>query len=368
MKWSWKLGEFLGIGVYMHATFPLLLAFVALPVFLEGGNVWDIFASMLFVLVLFVCVVLHEYGHALAARRYGIKTRDITLLPIGGVARLERMPTKPSQELVVAAAGPAVNVVIAAGLLIAMFAAELFAPALGWGWGSDSLLENLLSINVILVLFNLIPAFPMDGGRILRALLAMRLDYARATRYAAWIGQGLAVVFGIVGFFVNPLLVVTALFIILGARGESQMVQQRSEYTGYTVGQAMRTNTRAFAPYEWLSAAVDSMMATAQQNFPVVQNGRVVGMLTREALLRGLQQLGAYTPIHTVMQPNVPTVDANQSLIEAAEVMQENEIGAIAVTHNNVLVGILTVESIREFLRVQAVLKSMRNQESPRSV
>lgn len=368
MKWSWKIGEFLGIGVYVHATFPLLLGFVALPVLLEGGGLWDVFANILFVLVLFLCVVLHEYGHALAARRYGIKTQDITLLPIGGVARLERMPSKPSQELVVAAAGPAVNVVIAAGLFVVMLLAGVAAPALGVGWGNESFIERLFTINIVLVLFNLIPAFPMDGGRILRALLATQMPFPRATQFAARIGQALAIVFGIAGFFVNPLLTVTALFIFMGAQAESQMVQQRSQFENYTVGQAMRTNLRAFAPYEWLSAAVDSMMATGQQDFPVVHNGRVVGLLTRDALMNGLRTLGAYTPISRVMLPNVPTVDANTSLVDASETMQERQLGVLPVTVNDTLVGVLSEDGIREFLRVQAVLKSMRQTETPRPV
>lgn len=368
MKWSWKIGEFLGIGIYMHATFPLLLGFVALPVLMRGGDLLDALANILFVMVLFVCVVLHEYGHALAARRYGIKTRDITLLPIGGVARLERMPSKPSQELVVAAAGPAVNIAIAAGLFIVMTLAGVAVPWLGLGWGNESFLEQLLTVNIVLVLFNLIPAFPMDGGRILRALLATRMDYPRATKTAARLGQALAVVLGIAGFFVNPLLTVTALFIFMGAQAESQMVQQRSQFENYTVSQAMRTNLRAFAPTEWLGAAVDSMMSTGQQDFPVVQNGRVVGLLTRDALMHGLRTFGTYTPIHQVMLPNVPTVDVNASLVDASETMQERQIGALPVTVNNSLVGMLTGDGIAEFLRVQAVLKSMRQSEKPRTV
>jgi stage IV sporulation protein FB len=289
-------------------------------------------------------------------------------LPIGGIARLERMPSKPSQELVVAAAGPAVNVAIAAGLFIVMMFAGVAVPSLGWGWGSESFIERLFSINLVLVLFNLIPAFPMDGGRILRALLATRMAFPRATKTAARIGQALAVVLGIAGFFVNPLLTVTALFIFMGAQAESQMVQQRSQFENYTVGQAMRTNLRAFAPYEWLSAAVDSMMATGQQDFPIAQNGRVVGLLTRDALMHGLRTVGAYTPISQVMLPNVPTVDANASLVDASETMQERQLDVLPVTMNDTLVGLLSADGIHEFLRVQAVLKSMRQSETPRTV
>jgi len=368
MKWSWKLGEFLDIGVYMHATFPLLLAFVALPILLEGGSLWDVFASIVFVLALFVCVVLHEYGHALAARRYGIKTQDITLLPIGGVARLERMPSKPSQELVVAAAGPAVNIVIAAGLLVVMALAGATVPALGLGWGNESFVERLFTINIVLVLFNLIPAFPMDGGRILRALLATQMDYARATKTAARLGQAIAILFGLAGFFVNPLLTVTALFIFMGAQAESQMVQQRSQFENYTVEQAMRTNIRAFAPWEWLGTAVDSMMATGQQDFAITQHGRIVGVLTRDALMRGLSAFGANAPISQAMLSNIPIVDANTSLAEASEAMQAHQIGVLPVTVNETLVGMLSVDSIREFLRVQAALKTMRQTETPRAI
>lgn len=361
MKWSWKIGEFLGISVYMHATFPLLLAFVALPVLFEGGSVWDALTSVLFILVLFVCVVLHEYGHALAARRYGIKTEDITLLPIGGVARLARMPEKPSQEFVVATAGPLVNVGIAALLFAVMWFAGVSMPTLGWGWGNESFLEQLLTINIALVLFNMIPAFPMDGGRILRALLATRMPHVRATRIAALLGQGIAVLFGIAGFFVNPLLVVTAVFIFFGAQAEAALAKGRAKMSGFTVEQAMRTNIRALAPYQWLSHAVDHMLATGQQDFPIVENGRVIGLLTRDALLRGLQQYGAYTPISAVVQPNVATLEADEPLADASETMQENQTRVLPVTHNGMLVGLLTLEGIREFLRVQAALRPVRN-------
>ncbi len=362
MKWSWKIGEFAGIGLFIHATFPLLIAFVALPALMYGGDILSALESVAFILVLFLCVVLHEYGHALAARRYGIKTQDITLLPIGGVARLERMPEKPWQEFVVAAAGPAVNVAIAAILFVILFFAGMTIPSLGFDTGNESFLERLLLINVGLVLFNLIPAFPMDGGRILRAILAARMDYAQATKYAALLGQGIAVLFAIGGFFVNPLLVVTALFIFMGAQGESQMAQQRSKLNGFTAAQAMRTNIRALTPYEMLASAVDSMMSTAQQDFPIVENGRVVGILTREMLLKALKELGAYSPIAQVMRRDVTTVEAEQSLASASETMQANEMLALPVTHQGTLVGMLTLDSIREFMMLQKVLHARTRQ------
>lgn len=358
MKWSWKIGEFAGIGLFVHATFPLLLAFAALPALIYDGDVTQSLTSVAFILVLFVCVVLHEYGHALAARRYGIKTQDITLLPIGGVARLERMPDKPWQEFVVAAAGPMVNVIIAAGLFVVLLFAGVTVPSLGLGRGNESFLEQLLTINIVLVLFNLIPAFPMDGGRILRAFLATQTDYAKATHYAALLGQGIAVLFAIGGFLVNPLLVVTAIFIFMGAQGEAQMAQQRSKMTGFTAGQAMRTNFRALGSYESLASAVDSMMSTAQRDFPIVEQGRVVGLLTRDLLLKGLRQFGAQAPTAQVMQREVKTVEATESLAGAAETIQANEFAAVPVTQNGTLVGMLTPDSIREFLLLQKALNA----------
>jgi len=356
MKWSWKIGEFAGIGLFVHATFPLLLAIVALPALIYDGDVAQALSSIAFILVLFVCVVLHEYGHALAARRYGIKTQDITLLPIGGVARLERMPEKPWQEFIVAAAGPMVNVAIAAVLFVVILLAGAAMPSLGLGLGNESFLEQLLTINIVLVLFNLIPAFPMDGGRILRAFLAARMDYAKATHYAALLGQGIAVLFAVGGVFVNPLLIVTAIFIFTGAQGERQMAHQRSKLTGLTAGQAMRTNVRALGPYEGLSSAVDSMMSTAQQDFPIVEQGRVVGILTRDLLLKGLHQFGAHVPIGQVMRREVTTVETTASLASASETIQANDFVAMPVTHNGTLVGMLTLDSIREFLLLQKAL------------
>src|SRR5581483_5320297 len=214
--WSWKLGRIAGIDVYVHATFALLLLWVGFVNYAPRQSLADALAGLAFILCLFAVVVLHELGHALTARRYGIKTRDITLLPIGGVARLERMPSDPTQELLVALAGPAVNVVLA-GLLFAVLAAR------GWAVGSveqlaaelstfgGNLLLQLFVANVFLALFNLLPAFPMDGGRVLRALLAMRMDYVKATRIAAGVGQMMAVLFGIVGLLGNPFLLIIAL-------------------------------------------------------------------------------------------------------------------------------------------------------------
>lgn len=226
-----RLGAPFGIPVYLHWTFLLLLGFVAISQVIASGSVVAAFAGVLFVSVIFACVVLHEFGHALAARRYGIRTRDVTLLPIGGVARLERMPEDPRQELVVALAGPAVNVAIAGLLGIWLFLTG-FASADGLTL-AGSFAARLLSINLALVAFNMLPAFPMDGGRVLRALLAQRMSYVRATNLAATIGRGMALLFGIVGLLWNPMLVLIALFVWVGAGQEAAMVRSRAAFNGW---------------------------------------------------------------------------------------------------------------------------------------
>ena len=248
MKWSWKIGRFAGIDVHIHATFLLLIAFYGFTYWQQTGTVSGTLEGIAFLLALFLSVVLHEYGHALTARRYGIKTADITLLPIGGVARLERMPDKPIQELWVALAGPAVNVVIAAVLFVYLLVTNTFVPLTGMTLTGGPFIERLLSVNLSLVLFNLLPAFPMDGGRVLRALLALRLDYVRATQIAATVGQGMALLFGILGLFSNPFLVFIALFVWIGAQQEASMVQMKYALGGIPVRQAMQTEFAALNP------------------------------------------------------------------------------------------------------------------------
>jgi Zn-dependent protease len=235
MQWSISLGRLAGIPIYVHATFALLLGWIGIVYWNASGSIRSVASGVVFILALFGCVLLHELGHALAARRFGIRTRDITLLPIGGLARLERMPDRPARQLWVALAGPAVNVVIAAILFVWLVATRSLVPFEALGVASGSFAERLMVVNLFLVAFNMLPAFPMDGGRVLRALLAMRMDYARATRIAATVGQGAALVFGAVGLFVNPFLLLIALFVWIGATQESAAVQARSALGGVLV-------------------------------------------------------------------------------------------------------------------------------------
>ncbi len=268
MKWSWKLGRFAGIDVFVHATFFLLIGWIALSHWLQARSVAAAAAGVAFILALFACVVLHEYGHALAARRFGIRTRDITLLPIGGLARLERMPEKPMQELWVALAGPAVNVVIALALFVWLLGTGGLEPLASLGVAGGSFAERLLVANVFLVLFNLLPAFPMDGGRVLRAILATRMEYTRATQTAAGVGQGMAFLFGLVGLFANPFLLFIALFVWIGAAQEASSAQMKHSLAGIPVARAMVTEFHTLEAGDPVSRAVELILRGSQQRLP----------------------------------------------------------------------------------------------------
>lgn len=358
MKWSLKLGEFAGIGVYVHATFLLLVGWVALIYWRQGESLEAVALGVGFILAIFLCVVLHEFGHALTARRYGIKTRDITLLPIGGVARLERMPDQPSQELWVALAGPAVNVVIAALLFVWINLVGAFEPIDELGLASGSFLEQLFLVNLLLVGFNLIPAFPMDGGRVLRALLAMRLEYTHATSIAAGLGQAIAFFFGFVGLYQqNPFLIFIALFVWIGAAQESSMAQMRSSLGGIPVSRAMLTEFFSIAPEDPLGHAVELVLAGSQQDFPVVAGGKVVGVLTRADLVSALAQRGSETRVADVMRSDVQSVEACEMLESAFARLQEGaNRNLLPVMHEGRLVGLLTSENVGEFLMFHSAL------------
>lgn len=364
MRWSFKVAEVSGVGIYLHWTFLILIGWIAFSHWRATGDAAIAARGMLFVCSIFGCVVLHELGHVMAARRYGINTHDITMLPIGGVASLERMPEDPRQELVIAAAGPAVNVVIAAALF-------LLIQATGGTAGGDMGLErgqfvrnqfmaNLMWVNIILVVFNLIPAFPMDGGRVLRALLATRLEYARATQIAASVGQGLAIVLGFIGLFNNIFLLFIAVFVFLGAEAESQAVTLRSTFRNVPVREAMMTRFRTLAADDPLEHAIAELLAGAQQDFPVVQDGQVVGHLPRSQLLRSLADGTRDGRVGDVMQAPLPAAAELDPLDRVFEQMRQAQVQSMPVLRDGQLIGMLTLENIGEWAMVQSALGRVR--------
>lgn len=356
MRWSWKIGEVAGIGIFIHSTFSLLILFILFRHIFGGQSLRAALAGVAFILVIFGCVVLHELGHALTARRYGIRTRDITLLPIGGLARLERMPDKPSQELSVALAGPAVNILIAAGLygVLLLMGSRPELEKLEWVGGD--FLNKIMAVNLWLAGFNMLPAFPMDGGRVLRAILAARMDFARATQIAARVGQTMAFFFGLLGLFTNPFLIFIALFVWMGAEQEAAAAQVKTSLGSIPVANAMLTDFRTIQPDDPLSIAVDHILAGWQQDFPVVFGERVLGILTREDLLRALAQQGAEVLVRDAMRRDFQTVGPHSTLAEALALLQESQCRTIPVIHEGRLVGLLTPDNVAELLAVESAL------------
>lgn len=359
MKWSLKLGRFAGIDVFVHWTFLILLGWIFFALLGSNGDVARALGGVAFILLLFGCVVLHEYGHALTARRYGIRTRDITLLPIGGVARLERMPENPRHELAVALAGPAVNVVIAAVLFLWLVATRGWPVSFEANLLEGSIATRLMTVNLFLAVFNLLPAFPMDGGRVLRAVLAVSMGRRRATQIAANIGQAMAILLGAVGFLVfgNPFLIFIAIFVYLGAQAEAQMVEVTSVIRGLTVREAMLTRFRALSASDPLVAAVEELLAGSQHDFPVVDGDAVVGILRRHDLVKALSEHGKNALVGTAMSRECHVVEAGESLERAFEKLQAGKCAAVPVLENGRLVGVLTTENISELVMVNAALE-----------
>ena len=359
MSWSIPIFRVSGILVRIHVTFVLLIAFLGYVYYQKAGSAVAL-AQITFILLLFVCVLLHEFGHAIAAKAFGIKTPDITLLPIGGVARLERMPEKPSQELIVALAGPAVNVVIALGLFLVVGFRGMTDPGTVQ---APNMLTQLMVINVWLVLFNLVPAFPMDGGRVLRALLASRMNYARATQIAATIGQGCAFVFGFVGLINgNFIWVFIALFVYIGASQEAAMAQMKDVSRGLPVSSAMVREFRTLLEDAPIAEAVDALLATSQHDFPVVDaRGEVTGVLLRNDLISALRKHDSRITVGDAMRRGVPTVTTGTCFEEAFRIMQESNVPALPVLDGmKRLVGLLTPENVSELMMIHAAMPRRR--------
>ncbi len=357
MGWSLKIGSVAGTAVRIHVTFLLFLAWIFGVNYISGGPqaAWD---SLLFVVLLFLCVLLHEFGHIFTARAFGVSTPDVILLPIGGVARLERIPEKPSEEFLVAIAGPAVNVVIAAVLILFSGAKLGTASFVSIENPSAGLIDRLAEVNLFLALFNLIPAFPMDGGRVLRALLAARLGYVRATELAAAIGQWVAFALGFLGLFGNPLLIFIAIFVYLAASSEAHLVAIRAMSQGVPVTVAMMTQYATLTPDEHVDAAVETLLRTSQGTFPVVDGmGRPVGVLVRDDLIRALKERGPDARVGDAMTAGIPTVNNRRCLDEAFRLLQEKSAPAVGVVDaSERLVGLVTSETVGEMFMLQRAL------------
>lgn len=360
MSASLNLGRYAGIKVQIHWTFWLLFLFIGFMVISNEGGVEDLFWNFLFIFALFFCVVLHEYGHALAAKRYGIGTRSITLLPIGGVASLKDMPDDPKQEFIIAIAGPLVNVVIAFLLYLVVPVdtfmvddPELFEEQLS-SINASNFLFYLLMVNIVLVVFNMIPAFPMDGGRVFRAILSTRMSRVQATKAATALGKFLALVFFLFGLFSNIILAVIAVFIYFGAHSENIMIQQISLLEGNDIRDAMITDFTTLKPDETLQHAVDRILASTEQDFIVSSNGEPLGILFMADLAQALREMSRETLIKDVMNENFITLDASSPLPSAYRQLRRGDKNFFPVMENGKLVGVLDMNNINEFLTLRA--------------
>src|ERR687894_15006 len=367
MGGSFRIGRAFGIDVKVHWTFLLLLAFFGFTGYQNSGSLGSALVTVGIVLALFVCVLLHEYGHSLVAQRLGIEIADITILPIGGVARLKSLPPKPWGEGKIAIPRPLVNVGVAP---------PFFGAALLLGGGltmPPNILEGVQSaaqvfvylgfINVALVVFNLIPAFPMDGGRVLRGLLATRLGPVRATDISSAVGQFFAAAFFLIGLLSgNLLLALVALFIFFGAGGEAQMVRQREQMRGLLVSDVMgsRRRTETVTPYHTFGQVLDMVIHGYQEDFPVVdEEGNLVGMITRNEIMTAAHSPDRYASVRDVMKTDFPTISPDADLFtDGARILQESGLRALPVVKTGDLVGMLTMDDIGQ----AALLRDLRKQ------
>jgi stage IV sporulation protein FB len=357
MSWSLNIGRVAGTVVRVHLTFLLFLAWIFAASYASGGAATAV-NSLVFMLLLFLCVLLHEFGHIFTARAFGVPTPYVTLLPIGGVAQLERIPEEPGQEFLIAIAGPLVNVVITI-LLVAVGGATLQSnAAAGLDNTQFSLIDRLAAINLFLALFNMIPAFPMDGGRVLRALLASRFGYVRATEIAAAIGQFVAFALGFIGLMVNPILIFIAIFVYLAASSEAHMVALRAASRGVPVSYAMMRQFATLTPQAHLDEAVQALLQTGQGEFPVVDGaGLPVGVLGRGDLIRAIKSLGPDARVADAMSGELPTIGHRHCLDEAFKLLQQSQAPAVGVTDaTGRLVGLVTHETIAGMMMVQEAL------------
>ncbi|MGH6664721.1 MAG: site-2 protease family protein [Pseudolabrys sp.] len=354
MSWSLNIGKVAGTVVRVHLTFLLFLAWIFAATYAQGGAA-TAYNSLAFMVLLFLCVLLHEFGHIFTARAFGVPTPYVTLLPIGGVAQLERIPEEPWEEFLIAIAGPMVNVVITV-LLVFIGGATLHGyAATAIDNTQISLIDRLAAVNLFLALFNMIPAFPMDGGRVLRALLASRFGYVRATEIAAAIGQFVAFALGFIGLMVNPLLIFIAIFVYLAASSEAHMVALRAASRGVPVSHAMLTHFQTLMPDAHLDGAVQTLLQTGQGEFPVVNEaGKPVGVLGRGDLIRAIKTLGPDARVADAMIADMPTIGHRTTLEQAFRLLQQKQAPAVGVADaSGKLIGLVTGETIAQMMMLQ---------------
>jgi Zn-dependent protease/CBS domain-containing protein len=358
MNRSFRLLTIRGIDIRLHITFPLILLWAAIQFGAITGSAEGAIFGVIAVTILFVLVTLHELGHSFVALYYGVPVEQIVLSPIGGVAQLRNMPDKPWQEFAIAVAGPAVNVLVGALMLVVAVIAgiNVLSPQLLWAsvgvLAVPALFSYIFASNLFLAAFNLIPAFPLDGGRIFRALLAMRLDYVQATNIAAAVGRVAAVLLGIYGLFNGGFfMILIALFIFFAAGQEASYVKMRQTLRDLTVQQVFSPSAHRLAPTQTLEQAYNMMIYSGQSSFPVTLGETLIGFLSRASVLQALRSQKPYVWIESIMRRDVPAIAPDASLYDAQQVMVEAQSDALPVVAQGRYVGMITQSRINELYR-----------------
>lgn len=368
---SFKVGRAFGIDVKVHWTFFLLLAFFAYLSYANTESWVNALITIGIVVALFLCVVAHEYGHSLVAQRLGVEVQDITVLPIGGLARMKALPERPVDEIKVAVAGPLVNVVLAPIFVGLAFLVGFDVSRLSNLFEAQNSIGNVLlylgGINIFLVVFNMIPAFPMDGGRVLRGLLATRFGPVRATDIASGVGQFFALTFFVFGLIsTNFILALIAVFIFFGAGGEQQMVRQREMMRGLLVSDVMGTKrrTETVTPYHNFGQVFDAVIHGYQEDFPVVdEEGNLVGMITRNEIRDAAHSPDKFSNVRDLMKTEFPTISPDADLFkDGHRILQESNLRAIPVVKQDNLVGMLTIDDIGQ----ASLLRDLKKQQYSR--
>lgn len=364
---SLKLFSVRGIDVRLHFTFPLILFWAAFQFGAAGGSMSSALFGVIAVSLLFVLVTLHEFGHSFAAMHYGVPVKQIVLSPIGGVAQLQHIPDNPVQEFVISIAGPAVNFVIA--VLMALFIPILglgvtdFMTALSGtaGLTITAVFAYVFAYNIFLALFNLIPAFPLDGGRVFRSLLAMKLDYGQATNIAATVGKAFAVMMGLYGLLNGGIFMVfIAMFVFTAAGQEAKMVKHRVSLKGFTVHDVYATSAYTLTPYHRLEQAIQLMMMSGQSSFPVVNNDVLEGFITRHDLSEAMKARGGHTWVNMIMRQDIAPVSPLLPLEEAQKRMVIEGLDALPVVENGLYLGMLTYLNINQVVQWQSGNKNAK--------
>lgn len=361
MNANLKLGKYYGTEVQIHWTFFLLVIWIVLSEILSGSSVDRVLFNLQFILAVMICVLLHELGHVFVAKKFGIKTRKMVLLPVGGISTVEKPTNSPKEEFLITIAGPLVNLIIAIILFFAIPVTDYVSLNLGEyftalnDFSARTFLFFLFIVNLALAVFNLIPAFPLDGGRLLRAVLDIKLTRVKATRVATTISHIIAVILLMVGLLFNPILVFLSLFLLIGSFSENKTVHQIGLLKGYKVRDAMLKHITVFDTEDTMEHIVDVILRGSETNFVVMKNKEVVGLLYHKDIIENSNKRTLL--VRDLMTADFKTISSGEKLDVAYGLMQDEIDPFFPVTEKGELIGAIDFANMHEFLLMEDKLK-----------